>query len=73
MLKISSVNGWENNYMYKKYYEKFYDESPYYIGEIPLPFNLLEKILIFIIISIIVILITKFLVNKINKFVERII
>lgn len=62
-----------NNYMYKIYYEKFYNENPYYIGEIPLPFNLLEKILIFIIISIIVILITKFLVNKINKFVERII
>ncbi len=62
-----------NNYMYEIYYEKFYNENPYYIGQTPLPFNLLEKILIFIIISIIVILITKFLVNKINKFVERII
>ena len=55
------------------FYEKFYNENPYYIGQTPLPFNLLEKILIFIIISIIVILITKFLVKKINKFVERII
>ena len=62
-----------NNYMYEIYYEKFYNENPYYIGQTPLPFNLLEKILIFIIISIIVILITKFLVKKINKFVERII
>lgn len=62
-----------DNYMYKIYYEKFYDENPYHMGEIQLPFNLLEKILIFIIISIIVILITKFLVNKINKFIERII
>ncbi|MFQ8892861.1 MAG: hypothetical protein ACLR8H_10855 [Clostridium sp.] len=61
-----------NNYMYEIYYEKFYNENPYYIGQTPLPFNLLEKILIFIIISIIVILITKFLVKKINKFVERI-
>ncbi|MEI3338090.1 MAG: hypothetical protein V8R02_11680 [Clostridium sp.] len=61
-----------NKYMYEIYNEKFYNENPYYIGQTPLPFNLLEKILIFIIISIIVILITKFLVKKINKFVERI-
>lgn len=57
----------------KFYYEKFYYENPYYTGIIPSPFSLIESILLFVIISIAILLISKFLVKRINKFIEQII
>lgn len=59
--------------MNKFYYEKFYYENPYYTGITPSPFNLLEGIVLFIIISIAILLISKFLVERFNKLIEQII
>lgn len=57
----------------KFYYEKFYYEDPYYTGIVPAPFSLMEGIVLFVIINIAIILISKFLVKVINKFIEQII
>ncbi|MDY4078801.1 MAG: hypothetical protein SOY42_08450 [Clostridium sp.] len=62
-----------SNCMNKFYYEKFYYENPYYTGITPSPFNLIEGVLLFVIISIAILLISKFLVERINKFIEQII
>ncbi|MCI7442489.1 MAG: hypothetical protein MSA89_05325 [Clostridium sp.] len=59
--------------MNKFYYEKFYYENPYYTGITPSPFSLLEGIVLFMIISIAILLISKFLVERFNKLIEQII
>ena len=61
------------NCINKFYYEKFYYENPYYTGISPSPFSLIEGILLFLVVSIVIILISKFLVERINKFIEQII
>lgn len=59
--------------MNKFYYEKFYYENPYYTGITPSPFSLIESLLLFVIISIAILLVSKFLVERINKLIEQII
>ena len=62
-----------SNCMNKFYYEKFYYENPYYTGITPSPFSLIEGIVLFVIISIVILLISKFLVERFNKLIEQII